>query len=102
MTAQELEKMLEQVTPGEWWAWCDDSMKWHIHNDANVIVAGVSDARLIALAPTLARRVIAAEKLAMALREAKPRIADMARSWEAEAQLMARINAALAEWEAAQ
>ena len=103
---------MEDVTPGEWFvAGCrvkierqethaicryDDISKkdtnianvWYDPKSNN----GWSDARLIALAPTLARRVIAAEKLVDAL----SLIAD-GHSWQRDT-----ATDALAEWEAAQ
>lgn len=97
MNIDELKALLDQVTPGEWSAWCDDCMEWNIHNDENVIVVRDSDARIIALAPTLARRVIAAEKMADALRQVADTDPDDSPHWFHDI-----ANAALAEWDVAQ
>lgn len=88
MTAAELEKLLAEVTPGPWEAWPGHEQKngqryWQIQNEYDAIVQNQfcwaqgshgANARLIAMAPTLARKVIAAEKLAEALRIAKDRL----------------------------
>jgi len=70
MTAAELEKLLEQVTPGEWHAGRDYEDGPFVagagYCRANMVGPSNdrwANARLIALAPTLARRAIAAEKL---------------------------------------
>lgn len=96
MNAQELEKLLADVTPGEW---DTNTHDYGTSNTGGAYVGVYSEdgatithvlcrdragtggahhyapnARLIALAPTLARRVIAAEKLAEALREARAQL----------------------------
>ena len=115
MTAQELEKLLAQVTPAEW--------DVGLYGEPTAVSAGkrlvassggysdgkegtraenVSNARIIALAPTLARRAIAAEKLARALKNAKAELAEYEIEIRGETYNSPEINAALAEWEAAQ
>lgn len=61
-----LESLLERVTPGGWFVKNDAGYNWFDSNiegpSENLIaMANEDDAELIALAPTLARRVIAAE-----------------------------------------
>ena len=115
MTAQELKKLLEQVTQGSWTVHCDPC---HYDTASDVksacgnLFAPVggnakwqeqeANARLIALAPTLARRAIAAEKLARALKNAKAELAEYEIEIRGETYNSPEINAALAEWEAAQ
>ena len=81
ITAAELEKLLAEVTPGEWEAFPGHEQQngqryWQIQNEYDAIMQNQfcwaqgsheSNARLIAMAPTLARKVIAAEKLVEAL-----------------------------------
>jgi len=110
MTGADLEKLLADATPGEW------SLHGPVYNrtvgadEVNRICflahgnglnddRDIANARLIALAPTLARRVIAAEKLAEALRDAVAGVdgasMDLLAAW-------LRTKDALATWEAAQ
>jgi len=111
MTAQELEKLLMETTPGPWFA-LRNAAFWEVnpfrnHGDDHIPytvadccasdpedTTGLQEknARLIAMAPTLARRVIAAEKLVDAL----SLIAD-GHSWQRDI-----ATDALAEWESAQ
>lgn len=78
MTAEQLEELLGKVTQGPWLAWQprgDESVPVrtdglgitiaYVHQGA--ITNAKTNARLIALAPSLARRVLAAEKLVEAL-----------------------------------
>ena len=80
MTAEQLEELLGKVTQGEWQlgTWGDNVFavlgeKWtsvcRIKRDDEPVGNSIDhhDATLIALAPSLARRVIAAEKLVEAL-----------------------------------
>jgi len=133
MTGADLEKLLADATPGPW-AYeahgdtgeygvglcfadddhdCERPLQWQVESDATVEdpvaveVLGQANARLIALAPTLASRVIAAEKLAEALREVKRLWAigtegrDL--SWRVTFEQAMDQNAdALAAWDAAQ
>ena len=121
MNAADLQKLLNEATPGPWdvalsrsgrpyqivapnadngapgyvgkavTRWASISLPSSVEADAN--------ARLIALAPDLARRVIAAEKLAEALKMADSALAganmDMKAVWR-------KTQAALAEWDATQ
>lgn len=111
MTAAELEKLLAEVTQGEWvWRWKSESL--HAKSDdrefGDVILQpqydydtgaslGVSEANasLIAMAPALARRAIAAERIAEALRQYK------ARATRVPFDLAMSSDAALAAYEAA-
>ena len=83
MTAEQLEELLGKVTQGEWRASPGHEQQngqryWQIENEYDAIMQNQfcwaqgsheANARLIALAPSLARRVIAAEKLVEALCE---------------------------------
>ena len=123
MTAAELEKLLAQATQGDWTQ--DNDRPYEVYavdfDDANVTPAigcvftdntlsdltWMADAALFAAAPKLARRVIAADNLAEALRgwqssfdtaglvEHDHPQADQAECWRDG-------YAALAAWEAAQ
>lgn len=106
MTAAELEKLLADVTPGPWEAWPGHEQKngqryWQIQNEYDAIMQNQfcwaqgshdANARLIAMAPTLARKVIAAEKLAEAVKH-------MVAQFQHPDQM---ADEALAAWEAAQ
>lgn len=108
ITAAELEKLLAEVTPGEWEASPGHEQRngqryWQIQNEYDAIMQNQfcwaqgsheANARLIAMAPTLARKVIAAEKLAELMRD---NLEDGAiTEWQTAALV------ALAEYEAAQ
>jgi hypothetical protein len=72
MTAEQLEELLGKVSQGDWRK-ASDGVHIIAHNPF-VCSAALSknikaDTRLIALAPSLARRVLAAEKLVEALEE---------------------------------
>ncbi len=113
MTAKELEKLLAEVTPGEWVDDFDDGYlgqttddygfenpQQHIVRVDEIILAecdNIANARLIAMAPTLARRVIAAEKLVKALEWVK-----FNGGYAHRENIMAVATDALAEWESAQ
>jgi hypothetical protein len=107
--AQELEKLLADVRPGEWRYRSGPSFhgKYHVVKAENgdLLVCECWDndettdeanARLIALAPTLARRVIAAEKLVAVLKRAQkiidPCNPQRLHDWQKDAA------AALTEW----
>ena len=122
MNAADLQKLLNEATKGPWrleqgttliWGACipeDASSRgmgypisecritaissWAKGPDAD---AGEANARLIALSPDLARRVIAAEKLAEALRV----VCQHGRIDDSESR-MNMCGAALAEWDATQ
>lgn len=121
MTTQELEKLLAEVTQGEWYTNTND---YGTSNTGGAYVGVYSEdgatithvlcrdkagtggshpyapnARLIAMAPTLARRVIAAEKLVEALREAKSELESYELEMRGETYNSPMINAALDEWE---
>ena len=82
ITTDELRKLLDEVTPGEWVAEPGHEQQngqryWQVQNEYDAIMQNQfcwaqgnheSNARLIALAPHLARRVIAAEKLMEAVK----------------------------------
>lgn len=99
MNAQKLEKLLADVTEGEWsndvdlseYGWSLDTEGENTYCGIGTSLAGPiaivavplafgmddeldANVELITLAPTLARRVIAAEKLAEALREAQAQL----------------------------
>lgn len=135
MTAEQLEELMGKVTPGPWWT---DAQYDGREMGCSIIAARTdcgplpgnptrgmvawssaicktdarrceSNARLIALAPSLARRVIDAEKLVEALRITRERLSRLAHSefdgvWNDEdfAGLTSASDEALAEWEAAQ
>lgn len=90
MTAEELQKLLNVATPGPWlatysnygeeiWFGGEGCGMWEVgpaylggNGNATALKATMdADARLIALAPTLARKVIAAENLVEALQVAR-------------------------------
>ena len=131
ITADDLRKLLDASTPGEWRASsnhpqnaCDEveAIRDFINHGVATLYNGESDtagqdengvwgdhperranARLIALAPTLARRVIAAEKLVEALRQAELTTEELCRGQSTENQcwvVLGEIRAALAEYEA--
>lgn len=118
----DLEKLLAEVTPGEWVA---DGNGILLTNRGESYVAlcirsgtrnhdeAEANARLIALAPTLVRKVIAAERLAEALRRASAFIVQEygdAKAQAMEGELLSKnarsvhsdVCAAIAAWEAAQ
>ena len=108
----ELEKLLSEVTPGEWseavvaeiWiAGLNVFANTHPESSAAIICdifdgRPKKDASLMAMAPALARKVIATEKLVEALAEVA---ADLALGAHPELH-KAQINEALAAWEDAQ
>lgn len=128
MNAKELEKLLAEVTPGEWGADTDDygtsNTGGHyvgVYNEDRATLVHVlcrdmtgnsgdypyaPNARLIALAPALARRVIAAEKLVGALRESQLQIiylhSRLGKETGSGNAVISGNASALAEWEAAQ
>lgn len=114
MTPQELKSLLTEVTQGDW-----------VVDPLNAGIADVqrdANARLIAMAPAIARRVIAAEKLVEALRWYSDECNYIdTPSWDGNPEVYTakaipvdtydgaqycdqgdRARAALAEWEAAQ
>lgn len=127
----DLEKLLAEVTPGEWCV-ADETVVWTKINDPIETTYDIgypiaeartqksfwngtrwpdgqpeANARLIAMAPALARKVIAAEKLADALRITRDRLSDACHSefdgvWTAEdfERETCEADEALAEWEA--
>lgn len=121
MNAQALEKLLEQVTPGPWvddnnegygasrvWAKCapDGTPGPCVASVIGDSAEAEANAALITLAPTIARRVIAAEKLAEALRESQLQIEYLHERLGGNTgsgnAVYAHNAAALAEWGAAQ
>ena len=126
----DLEKLLAEVTPGEWKARKKTEQEdyiygfdWYHYSDQYGVVGywtghkdnhkeerwclTEADARLIAMAPALARKVIAAEKLADALRITRDRLSDACHSefdgvWTAEdfERETSEADEALAAWEA--
>lgn len=124
MTAQELEKLLAEVTPGEWIVGLYGELTAVVRDGRLVASSGgysdgregtraenIANASLIAMAPTLARRVIAAEKLAEALQTSKDYVDDASRGKlrylgmsdisEMAGDDLVFIQAALDEWDAA-
>lgn len=118
ITTEELEKLLAEVTPGPWAPHRDpchfDTLSdvrggskreaQGISSQLMVSVGGFAgwkeqeaNTRLIAMAPALARRVIAAEKLVDALR----RVSDAA-PFASGSNVSEMIKDAIAEYEAAQ
>jgi len=112
MTGADLEKLLADATPGEWFIPTQPNkvcIAGYTSNGHAKVVATANEpswmglgepyanADLIALAPTLARRVIAAEKLADALRG----LVDWPLSGPEPTRLWDDARAALAAWEAA-
>ena len=133
MTTTELEKLLADVTPGPWRVIIDDdgnplsgrpSVQASDELDCGIVhwdgfiqpywrsARGDKEihanARLIATAPDLARKVIAAEKLATALRTMMREAIRLAESGDAgfwdpeEVQSMVESRAAIAAWKDAQ
>jgi len=115
MTGADLEKLLADATPGEWWVGEEDHFDGIavMYRDGYVSVANVptwhtdrsgeANARLIALTPTLASRVIAAKQLA----EALARIMDYeGDQWsddlDAKLSMQDIAKRALTAWDAAQ
>lgn len=114
MTAAELEKLLAEVTPGEWEASPGHEQRngqryWQIQNEYDAIMQNQfcwaqgsheSNARLIAMAPTLARKVIAAEKLVDRYREL---VAGLSEDNNAAYSYDVRVDLdVIAVWDAAQ
>ncbi len=126
ITADDLRKLLEAATPGPW-VWREDEWGSHnlvhwvegetfangepmfhcIHSDGSAngeyspdIDVDGPDAALIALAPYLASRVIAAEKLVDALRECLDFLESECAGWPTAEPERRVARAALAEYEA--
>jgi hypothetical protein len=126
ITVDELRKLLEAATP-EPWVWREDEWGSHnlvhwvegetfasgapryieVHSDGSAngeygpsIDVDGPEAALIALAPTLARRVIAAEKLVDALRECMAFLENECAGWPTAEPERRVARAALAEYEA--
>lgn len=88
MTAEQLEELLAKVTHRDWEYDVDDDDGIHVvharvygpyvHISTSEPKLRENDMRLIALDPSLARRVIAAEGLVEALEECMPEIQDHA------------------------
>lgn len=97
ITAAELEKLLAEVTPGEW-NYYFTTKRIFVKGYKNIAdiryTNGDADGRLMSMAPTLARKVIAAENLVDLVRDA---LEDGAIT---EWQTVALV--ALDAWEAAQ
>lgn len=121
MNTEELRKLLDEATPGPWVV-VPDKTAAQVQgypciyaNDYTIvgtegmygeIEKDFANARLIAMAPTLARKVIAAEKLAEALRQSQLQIeylhAKLGENMGSGNAVYVRNAAALAAWEAAQ
>ncbi len=114
ITIDEMRKLLEAATPGEWRADKGDPGDGpeDVVMSGDKFIASCHDgmrqrpddnAALIALAPYLARRVIVAEKLVDALRQAELTTEELCRGQSHENQcwvILGEIRAALAEYEA--
>lgn len=82
MTAEQLEELMGKVTQGEWRSSSghtqqNGQMYWQVENEYDAIMQNqfcwaqgdhAANATLIALAPTLARKVITAERIIKAIR----------------------------------
>jgi len=108
MTGADLEKLLAEVTPGEWMASRNgvrtyDKNAWATDGMAFVCKSTLANARLLAASKTLARRVIAAEKLAEALRSIQllRQLKGFSDRFQLE-EIDLDVSEALAAWDAAE
>ena len=113
ITTDELRKLLDEVTPGEWVSEPGHEQQngqryWQVQNEYDAIMQNQfcwaqgsheANARLIALAPTLARRVIAADKLVEAANDVRTRIVTAFPASEVFGPVQ-RLDDAIAEYEA--